>query len=304
MSAAAKSKANGYTACRIKRRRPTQEEMLRRRQDIARIVEEIQPCSVRQTYYQAEVAKIIEKTENDYEKVQRAIVWLRQHACIPFDWIADATRWMRKPRSHNSIVEALEQTITTYRRAVWRDIPAYVEIWCEKDALAGTIYEMTEQYDVPLMVARGYSSLTFLHESAKHIEEVGKPAFIGQLGDWDPSGQNAADHIERKLREYAPGAEIHFTKLAVTEARIAEWKLPARPTKTTDSRAKRWKGDSVELDAIRPDLLRGLVRTAHLGAPAAGDRDRRGIRARTRRSLPRELAGKRLWTVISRPARC
>ena len=67
---------------------------------------------------------------------------------------------------------------------------------------------------------------------------------------------------ERKLREFAPGVPIHFTKLAVTERQIIEWNLPTRPTKTSDSRAKRWKGDSVELDAISPNLLRQLVRDA------------------------------------------
>jgi hypothetical protein len=229
---------------------------------IASIVRQIQPCGVRQTFYQAEVKEVVEKTEGGYEKVQRAIVWLRQHRLIPFSWISDATRWMRKPKSHDSIVAALDETVKTYRRAVWRDESVYVEIWIEKDALAGTIFDVTAAYDVPLMVTRGYSSLTFLHSAAEAIEENGKPAYIYHLGDWDPSGQDAADHIERKLREYAPGVPIHFTKLAVTERQIVEWRLPTRSTKKTDSRAKRWKGDSVELDAIPPNLLRQLVRDA------------------------------------------
>jgi hypothetical protein len=152
--------------------------------------------------------------------------------------------------------------VQTYRRAIWRDEPVYVEFWIEKDALAGTIYDVTAEFDVPLMVARGYSSITFLHSAAEAIVATGKPAFIYQLGDWDPSGQDAADHIERKLREYAPGIPIHFEKLAVTPQQIAEWALPTRPTKLTDSRAKRWTGDSVELDAIPPGQLRRLVRSA------------------------------------------
>jgi hypothetical protein len=73
---------------------------------------------------------------------------------------------------------------------------------------------------------------------------------------------NAADNIERRLREYAPDSEIHFKKLAVTPQQIREWNLPTRPTKKTDSRSKNWKGDSVELDAIEPDILRQLVRDA------------------------------------------
>jgi hypothetical protein len=121
---------------------------------------------------------------------------------------------------------------------------------------------VTAEYDVPLMVARSYASLTFLHAAAGAIEANDKPAHIYHLGDWDPSGQDAADHIERKLREYAPGVPIHFEKLAIAERQIAEWNLPTRPTKQSDSRARGWKGDSVELDAIPPDRLRALVRDA------------------------------------------
>jgi len=36
----------------------------------------------------------------------------------------------------------------------------------------------------------------------------------------------------------------------VTPEQITEWNLPSRPTKATDTRAKGFKGDSVELDAI------------------------------------------------------
>ena len=229
---------------------------------IAQIVAQFQPCSVRQGFYQAEVNSIVEKTENGYEKVQRGIVWLRQNRRIPFGWISDATRWMRKPHSFDSIEAALQNTVQTYRRAVWHDAAVHVEFWIEKDALAGTIYDVTAEYDVPLLVARGYSSITFLHSAAEVIAASGKPAYVYHLGDWDPSGQDAADHIERKLREYAPGSEIHFEKLAVTARQITEWHLPTRPTKASDSRSKHWAGDLVELDAIPPDHLRQLVRNA------------------------------------------
>ena len=247
---------------KVRRTRATKAEMLARRATIAEIINLIQPCSVRQAFYQAEVRTLVEKAESGYDKVQRAIVWLRQNGYIPFGFISDATRWMRKPNSFNSIEEALRNTVECYRRAVWRDAKVYVEFWIEKDALAGTIYPVTSEFDVPLMVARGYSSLTFLHSAAEAIEARGKPAFIYHLGDWDPSGQDAADHIERKLREYAPGCEIHFRKLAVTQQQIDDWNLPTRPTKKKDSRAKNWKGGSVELDAIPPDLLRHIVREA------------------------------------------
>jgi hypothetical protein len=258
----ASTRTPGYAAGRIKRPRATKTEMRERRACIARIVRLIQPCSVRQAFYQTEVRGVVEKTEDGYEKVQRDIVWLRQHRYLPFAWISDATRWMRKPDSFDGIEDALRETAEIYRRAVWRDDDVCVEIWIEKDALAGTILEVTEEFDVPLMVARGYSSLTFLHSAAKTIEANGKITSVYHLDDYDPSGQNTADHIERKLSEYAPGTIIHYAKLAVTPRQIASWNLPKRSTKKTDSRSKSWQGDSVELDAIPPDFLRRLVRDA------------------------------------------
>lgn len=58
------------------------------------------------------------------------------------------------------------------------------------------------------------------------------------------------------------GAEFTFTRLAVNEDQIQKWDLPTRPTKTSDTRSKNFTGDSVELDAIRPDILREIVRNA------------------------------------------
>ncbi len=59
----------------------------------------------------------------------------------------------------------------------------------------------------------------------------------------------------------APRAEIVFQRVAVTPEQIERWNLPTRPTKASDSRSKKWTGgDSVELDAIPADYLRGLVR--------------------------------------------
>jgi hypothetical protein len=110
------------------------------------------------------------------------------------------------------------------------------------------------------MVARGYSSISFLHSAAKMIEAIDKPAHIYHFGDLDPSGVDAARDIETKLRRYAPDAEIHFSRPAVTREQVEAWNLPSRPTKTTDTRAKKFIGTSVELDAIPVQKLREICR--------------------------------------------
>jgi hypothetical protein len=243
--------------------RATQHQMDYRRAALWALTETLEPATVRQVYYQATVHYIVPKTEQGYELVQRCLVDLRLHYGMPFDWLVDNSRWMRKPSSYRSVEQMLKITAQTYRRSLWLDADSYLEIWLEKDALSGVLYEITAEFDVPLMVARGYSSLTFLKESAEVIDKQEKPVFIYHLGDWDPSGQNAADNIEDRLREFAPSANITFNKLAVTPDQIQAWNLPSRPTKTSDSRSVTWQGgDSVEVDAIHPTRLRTMVRNA------------------------------------------
>jgi hypothetical protein len=72
------------------------------------------------------------------------------------------------------------------------------------------------------------------------------------------------------LRELAPDADITFERIAVTPEQIAEWDLPTRPTKASDTRAKAFGSSlSVELDAIEPNQLRALVQdTIELHLPA------------------------------------
>lgn len=220
------------------------------------------PATVRQVYYLATVAGLVPKTEGGYDMVQTDLTLMRRADALPYDWLADSTRWQRKPRTFDSVEQALEDTAKLYRKALWTDADVYVEVWLEKDALAGVVNPITEKFDVPLMVARGYASLSFLHAAAEYIGDLDVSAHIYHLGDYDPSGQDAARPIEQTLREMAPDAEIHFERLAVTERQIASWRLPTRPTKTTDSRAKGFGAVSVELDAIPPGRLRNLVQQA------------------------------------------
>ena len=204
---------------------------------------------------------MVEKTEAEYKStVCRLLTVMRRKAIVPFDWIADNTRWMRKPDSYSELASALEYTARTYRRSLWQNQDAYVEVWLEKDALAGVLIEETAPWDVPLMVTRGYSSLSFLHSAGEVIRAKSKPAYLYYFGDSDPSGIDITRVVEKGIREFAPDAEIHFERVAVTQEQIRRWKLPTRPTKKKDSRSKNFTGKSVEVDAIPPDLLRALAR--------------------------------------------
>lgn len=251
-----------YQASLIKRRRSTRDEVERRRNALLRIIAEMRPMTVRQVFYQATVHGIVEKSEKGYTQVQTDLTLMRRAGMLPYHWLTDNTRMQRRPRTFNSVQEALDNTARLYRKSLWTEANCYVEIWLEKDALSGVIIPVTSEYDVPLMVARGYASLSFLYNAADDINDLHVPAYIYHLGDFDPSGVNAGEKIEQTLRELAPNAEIHFKRLGVTQAQITRWHLPTRPTKQSDTRAKTFGDISVELDALTPAQLRNLVRTA------------------------------------------
>lgn len=251
--------ADVYQASPIKRLRATKADMQARHSALWKIVSAMKPMTVRQVYYQATVLNVVEKTEAGYNKVQNDLVQMRRNGSLPYAWLADNTRWQRKPDTFDSVEQALQDTARFYRKSLWNDADCYVEIWLEKDALAGVVYPVTDMYDVPLMVARGYASLSFLHGAAEYIGSLDVPTYIYHFGDFDPSGVNAGEKIEQTLRELAPEAEIHFERVAVTPAQIEKWNLPTRPTKASDSRSRGFGDISVELDAIPPEDLRELV---------------------------------------------
>ena len=120
-----------------------------------------------------------------------------------------------------SLEACIRETAAAYRRDLWARSETAVEIWCEKDALAGLIYAVTEEWDVPLMVTRGYPSLSFLYSAAEAYRAEDRPIFLYYLGDFDPSGVDIPRQVEARLRRLAPEVPLTFRSVAVTEAQIA-----------------------------------------------------------------------------------
>jgi hypothetical protein len=245
-----------YGTSAVSRPRRTKAELAQLHAAILTVCEDDHPLSVRGVFYRVMSAGVVEKSEKGYAAVQREVLQLRRSGDLPYQWIADGTRWHIKPTSWSSKEEALDHTAISYRQDLWHDQDVYVEIWSEKEAISSIISPITSNWDVPLMIARGFASESFLWSTANAIRSQAKPTVVYQLGDHDPSGIAAWEHVQTKLREFAPDADIEFERLAVTESQIAEHNLPTRPTKTTDSRAKHFVGESVEVDAIPTRILR------------------------------------------------
>jgi hypothetical protein len=249
---------------RRRRRRATKDEMEERAEFLINYASEHGPISVRGLYYQAEVAAVpgIGKDDAGYNKVQSQVLKLRREGRLSYSDIADATRWMRKPRTHDSVEDALRDTARLYRKSLWADAEDYVEIWIEKDALAGVIYPITSLYDVPLMVTRGFSSETFAYEAIAARQDDDRTYYVYYLGDLDRAGRDGASSLREKLERFAEeeGIDLVFEQVAVTEEQILDWDLPTREPKRKSAANKKWEYDfACELDAIPPDQLRELV---------------------------------------------
>jgi hypothetical protein len=107
------------------------------------------------------------------------------------------------PTTYENAKDALEDLADRYLESPWTDAEVVPEIWLEKDALAGVIYDETRDTCVPLRVQRGYASLSALYRAAKDIAERLKRGAWTQvyyLRDLDPSGADAARAAEDTVK--------------------------------------------------------------------------------------------------------
>jgi len=254
-----------YEAGLLKRNRATNAEMQVRGDFLVNYANEHGPVTVRQLFYAATVAGLIEKDDAGYGKVQTQVLKLRRGGIMPYSAIADSTRYMRRPRTFDGWENALQQTARLYRKSLWADSDIEVEIWLEKSALAGVIYPVTAEFDVPLMPTGGYSSETFAFEAVEELRGTGKTLVIYAFYDFDRSGQDAAHSLKEKVARF--GAEfdvpVRFYNLGLTYDQVKALGLPTRAAKRSTKADERWPYDfAAELDAIPPDTIRDMVRGA------------------------------------------
>ena len=251
----------------LKRKRATNAEMQVRADFLAAYAEEHGPVTVRGLYYQAEVAGIpgIGKTESGYNKVQSQVLKLRRQGRLPYGKISDSTRYMRKPRTHDGWEDALQETAKFYRKDLWSTSNESVEIWIEKSALAGVLYPVTSEFDVALMPTGGFTSETFAYSAVENFRDTGKRLVIYALYDFDRSGRDASASLKEKVDRFGHhfGVDVVFNELGLSRDQVASMGLPTRPHKRKTVADQRWPYSyAAELDAIPPDDIRNMARTA------------------------------------------
>ncbi len=95
--------------------------------------------TVRQIFYRAVSDGLVEKTEPSYKRMGELLTEMRRDGDLPFSWIIDPTRWVRRATAFESLPAALEALEGVYRRNVWPSQPVCLMIVLEKEALAGVL---------------------------------------------------------------------------------------------------------------------------------------------------------------------
>jgi hypothetical protein len=203
--------------------------------------------TVRQIFYQLVPEGI------NYRQIRYSCSVGRELGLISLDLIEDRSRSSYGFNTWNSREELLEICSHSFKLNYWRDSEVPIQIWSEKDAVSQIIFEVADQYRVPVRVTTGFLSIGCQHAWSDNVK-------ILYFGDFDPSGLWMDLSLESS--QFLNVAEIE--RVALTERQIRELDLPSVPIKMDDPRAPRYikkyglrKG--WEIDALPPDLLRSLV---------------------------------------------
>jgi len=226
--------------------------------------------TLRQLYYQLVAGGITPNKPQEYAKLSDILTRARMAGLVDWGAIEDRVRVPKMHSEWDDIAALVDSACASYRLPRWQDQDNYIELWTEKDAIAGILKPITDKYHITLIVNRGYSSATAMYDAAKRLkaaEDDGKDCVILYLGDHDPSGLDMDRDIQDRLGEF--GATLTYLRIGLTWAQIQQYNPPPNPAKISDPRANNYielYGESSwEVDSLPPNILHQLVENAILG---------------------------------------
>ncbi len=240
------------------------------------ILEELKdykPLTLRQVYYQLVSKGFIENKKSEYGMLSNLLKWARIDGSISWDDIEDRIRVFHNLKMWEDkqffITEELNNFLNGYNRNILQSQRKYIETWIEKDALSSLFNRVCLSYGIPVVVCRGFSSVSFLNEFRERLwNHSDKEWIMLYFGDFDPSGVEMLNAMKETLEGELDMPGITFKRIALTKNDIFEYRLPHNPDalKKTDTRAKKHLENygelAVELDALRPDILTEKIEMA------------------------------------------
>lgn len=224
--------------------------------------------TLRQLYYQLVSRDIIPNRQAEYAKLSNLLKEGRMAGIVDWDAIEDRLRRPDVPASWESPKQIIQACISQYRVNRMKGQSTYIEVWVEKDALSGVLKRVTEKYHVPIVVNRGYSSATAMHDAHMRFADVPENVesiLVIYIGDFDPSGQDMIRDITDRILEFNAVSNYVFrvAPIALLRSQIRTYDPPPNPAKITDPRAKeyikKYGPTSWEVDALRPEILHSLL---------------------------------------------
>ncbi len=220
--------------------------------------------TLRQLYYQFVARDLIPNTQQSYDRIGSILNDARLAGLVDWEAIEDRTRELsvnlrlRDPR-HG--LELLRDS--WYGIDMWANQEKRVEVWIEKEALAGVIAGVCDELDVPYFSCRGYVSQSEQWRAyRRHAAQ--QETIILHLGDHDPSGIDMTRDNQDRLDLFHGYRESEVERIALNMDQVEEYGPPPNFAKQTDSRfeayAAEFGTDSWELDALEPAVLVELIR--------------------------------------------
>ena len=220
--------------------------------------------TLRQLYYQFVARGLLPNKDTEYKRLGSIINDARLAGLI--DWLAleDRTRELESNPHWNGVGHIIDSCAQQYRIDLWKRQPTRVEVWIEKEALAGVVDRICTDLDVPYLSCRGYLSQSEAWVAGQRFlryEDAGQQVVVLHLGDHDPSGIDMTRDNAARLATFGCDAEVR--RIALNMDQIEALRPPPNPAKITDSRATgyidRFGRSSWELDALDPQAIADLI---------------------------------------------
>jgi hypothetical protein len=209
-----------------------------RRQRIHRInsiIQEYQDkgykMTLRQLYYQLVSRDIIPNKQKEYAALSGLLTDARMCGLTDWDAIEDRLRVPTSYNSWGSPLEGLNTIINVYEQPRMKGQGTFIEVWIEKDALSGVLHRIVRPYQIPIMVNRGYSSVSAMYEAYCRFDKAranGQNIRILYLGDHDPSGIDMLRDIEHRICEFVIGDLIDRCEMASNDTEV-KWLRKLKP---------------------------------------------------------------------------
>jgi hypothetical protein len=98
------------------------------------------------------------RSRRNYSVVARELGHMRESGVLPWEWLTDGTRPVRREVLYDSVRDALESTTRAYRRDPWASQTGRIEIRCESDSVGGVLWPVASAWGVGPYSRRGQSS--------------------------------------------------------------------------------------------------------------------------------------------------